>query len=222
MPANEEKIRVFIIDDHPMVCDGLSTYLNLKPDMTTVGMATSGEMAINKLAATPADVLILDLTLQSENGMALIKRLIQAFPEARVLVLTMHKNQELVAQALSLGASGYLLKEDSAEEVIQGIRSVYAGKEYITPRLSSSNSKESRAKNKQKDSEILAGQVLMLTSREQEILHCLGLGMRSAAIAEKLCISIKTVNAHRQNIRSKLGLKDYAELMAFAARAGKP
>lgn len=216
MNADFEKIKVFIVDDHPLVREGLGTFLQTQPDIKVVGNAATGSEATSFLAAHKVDVMIIDLTLKNESGFELLEKIKDKYPEIRSIVLTMHKSAQLMQQALGCGARGFLLKEDATHNIFQAIRAVMADGIYLSRSIDQVFAKlpEDTAQVGASLPEHLATR---LSRREQEILYYLGKGKKSQEIAEILALSAKTVNAHRQNIKRKLQLRDFTEVTAFAA-----
>lgn len=211
------KIRVYIVDDHPLVREGLSAFLTTQPDISVVGTGHKISEVLHELARTTADLIIVDLTLQDESGIDMLQQMQQRFPEIKTLVLTMHRSQQLMQQAIKSGARGFILKEEATTNIALAIRAIMAGGMFLTRKIEGFSAfldeeiKENRP--------IIAQHlVTQLTFREQQILEFLAEGKKSQEIGERLCLSAKTINAHRQNIKRKLQLKDSAAVTAFAAR----
>lgn len=217
MSAGLEKIKIFIVDDHPLVREGLAAFLQTQPDMLVVGTASTVIETTAFLTAHKVNVVIIDLTLKNESGFELLEKIKESHPDIRGIVLTMHKSAQLMQQALGCGARGFILKEDATNNVFQAIRAVMADGIYISKSIDQAFAKlpEDTAHVGESLPDHLAAK---LSPREQEILYYLGKGKKSAEIAKILFLSAKTVNAHRQNIKRKLQLRDFTEVTAFAAR----
>jgi DNA-binding NarL/FixJ family response regulator len=217
MSAESTKIKIFIVDDHPLVREGLAAFLQTQPDMVVVGTASTVLEAAAFLTAHKVNVMIIDLTLKNESGFELLEKIKDKHPDVRSIVLTMHKSGQLMQQALGCGARGFLLKEDATNNVFQAVRAVMADGVYLSRSVDKAFAKlpEDTAHVGESLPDHLATK---LSRREQEVLYYLGKGKRSLEIAEILSLSAKTVNAHRQNIKRKLQLRDFTEVTAFAAR----
>jgi len=207
-----DKIRILLADDHTILRDSLRVLLQHEPDMLIVGEAEDGHAALSLACQLLPDVVLLDIALPLLSGLETLRQIKLACPNVRVLILTMHDNEEYIRQALALGAMGYLLKDASAHELINAIRSVYRGETILSPavtRLVIENYLRwgEIQKNNPTDG---------LTPRESEILQLIAEGYSNKQIAEILCISIKTVQSHRLNLMSKLDLHNRADLIKYA------
>ncbi len=196
-------IRILLVDDHPMVRDGLRARLSTVPRFEVVGEADDADSALRRLADCRPDVVIQDVGLKIGNGLDLIVRMLADQAELRVLVFSMYDNAEYVQRALQVGARGYVLKDAPASEIVAAIEAVAAGGVYLSPAASRHLLQ-------------VQGGRQDLTAREAEILAALGRGEASKQIARKLSLSIRTVEAHRQSIKRKLGLTGQAELIKYA------
>jgi len=207
--------RILIADDHPIVRDGLKSLLNLYSEMTVVGEANDGEQAIAMASELKPDLLLLDIGMPKLNGLQVLQKIKSLLPEMKVLVLSQYDSEEYLFSVLRYGASGYLLKETSSEELISAIHTVVNGKIYLSPIMVQALVSEFLALEdstvKVKDS---------LTSREEEVLLLVAQGNTSKAIAEKLSISVKTAQTHRYHIMEKLGLHNQTEIVKYAIRKG--
>jgi two-component system response regulator NreC len=215
--AARGKIRVLLADDHTILRAGLKIMLNIQPDIEVIGEASDGKQAIAEAQRLAPDVILMDITMPECNGIEATRQVKRLLPETRVLVLTMHENEEYLFQVLRAGASGYILKEAADTELISAIRSVYAGRFYLSPSAQS----------------LMIGDYLLrvrtgeerdsysaLTEREREILKLVAEGYTNNQIAEQLFISPKTVDTHRTHIMDKLNLHSRAELVKYAMRRG--
>lgn len=211
MQYNEDrKARIMIVDDHPIIRQGMAMLINREPDMQACCEAEQIEQAIEANRACPHDIVILDMSLDGFSGLELLRRLKFEFPELPVLMLSMHDEAIYAEPALRAGAQGYLMKQVATEGLLQAIRQVLKGELYVSDQLSTRMLKKmmSGAKN---DSPV--GD---LTPSELEVLHLVGMGLGTSEIAEKLARSIKTIESHKANIKRKLKLESGNQLTLFA------
>ena len=200
-------IRILLVDDHPMVRDGLRARLSTVPRFEIVGEAGDADTAMRCLADCRPEIVIQDVGLKEGSGLDLIGRMLLGQEALRVLVFTMYDNAEYVQRALQVGARGYVLKDAPANEIVAAIEAVAAGGIYLSPATSrhlfpSQGSRQA------------------LSPREAQILAALGRGESSKQIARELALSVRTVEAHRQSIKRKLGLDGQAELIKYAVEHG--
>lgn len=210
-------IRILLVDDHTILRAGLKMMLNAQPDMEVVGEAQDGRQAIHEVQRLQPDVILMDITMPDMNGIEATRQVKKILPDAKVLVLTMHENDEYVFQALRAGASGYMLKEAADTELISALHVVQNGQFYLSPAAQSVMVGDylQRVKiGEEKDS------YSVLTEREREILKLVAEGYTNNQIAERLVISPKTVDTHRTHIMDKLNLHSRAELVKYAMRRG--
>ena len=196
-------IRILLVDDHPMVRDGLRARLSTVPRFEIVGEADDAETAMLQLADGHPEVVIQDVGLKGGNGLDLIEQMLAGREALRILVFSMYDNAEYVQRALQLGARGYVLKDAPASEIIAAIEAVAAGGVYLSPTVSRHLFQPAGARQ-------------ALSPRETQILAALGRGESSKQIARELALSVRTVEAHRQSIKRKLGLDGQAELIKYA------
>lgn len=196
-------IRILLVDDHPMVREGLRARLSRVPHLAVVGEAGDAPAALRCLAELRPDVVLQDVGLKEGNGIELVQAMLAQEPTLCVLMFSMYDNPEYVQRALQAGARGYLLKESPAEEIVVAIEAVAAGGTFLSPAVSR---------------QLFHQQVLrpMLTPRESQILSALGRGESSKQIAKLLGLSVRTVETHRQAIKRKLGIEGQAELIKYA------
>ena len=200
-------IRVLLADDHPLVQDGIRTCFEDIADIDVVGVASNGQELLDQVSELNPDVIITDISMPVMNGLEATRLLAQTHPSIKVLILTMHDNREYIQTALESGASGYLLKDQPASDLIEAIRSIYAGQKYFCSSASSMLHKRSKIAND-------------LTSRERSILMELLNGLNNRSIADKLSISVRTVECHRGNIYRKLDTHSMAGLIRYAKKYG--
>jgi DNA-binding NarL/FixJ family response regulator len=203
---NQKPIRVFCVDDHPIVREGLAGILHLQADMELVGETGSGQDAIELYSPLQPDVLLLDLRLRDMTGYEVMENIFTRFPKARVLVLTSLEGDADIERALALGAIGYVVKGSGRDELVRAIRSVYAGKKHIPAEVA------------QRLAEHLASE--KLTSRELEVLTQMARGKRNKEIGAELSIAEDTVKMHVKNILAKLEVNDRTEAVTIAMRRG--
>jgi DNA-binding NarL/FixJ family response regulator len=202
----QKRIRVFCVDDHPIVREGLAGILLLQADMELVGEAGSGRDAIELHSALQPDVLLLDLRLRDMSGYEVMEKIFTTFPKARVLVLTSLEGDADIERALALGASGYIVKGTGRDELVRAIRSVHAGKKHIPAEVA------------QRLAEHLASE--KLSPRELEVLTLMARGKRNKEIGAELSIAEDTVKMHVKNILAKLEVNDRTEAVTIAMRRG--
>lgn len=209
-------ISIILIDDHQVVRDGLKSMLSGVKDIEIIAQAGTGKELFGILANVQADVLILDIELPDISGLEICNRIADTYPDIRVLILSMYTGEEFIFKALAEGAKGYLPKNTTRDELVEAIYSVAAGKEYYSPLISEIMLKSyiKKAKSKKKD-EINLDEI---SKRELEVLKMLAEGIPNHEIAEKLFISIRTVESHKSHIMQKLELHTTAELVKFAIR----
>ena len=196
-------IRVLLADDHKIVRDGLKRILAATVDLQVAGEAGDGDALLRLAKSADYDVAVIDLSMPGLSGIALVKRLTAEKPKLRVLVLSMHGEQQYAARALKAGASGYLNKDSAAEQLVSAIRKIAAGGVHITEAAAASLVSE-----KKKHEE--------LSNREFEVLRLLVEGLGPTEIGERLHLSVKTVSTHKTRILEKLSLGSTAELVRYA------
>lgn len=196
-------IRILLVDDHPLVRDGLRARLSLAEGLETVGEAGNAAEALVRLAETRPDLVLMDVGMKDVNGIELTRRLLERAPSLRVLMLSMYDNPEYVQRALQAGACGYVLKDAPAGEILAAIDAVAAGGTFLSPGVSRRLFRNQAPRP-------------LLSARESEILAALGRGASSKQIAVDLGLSVRTVETHRQNIKRKLEIDGQAELIKYA------
>src|SRR5215472_9177575 len=210
-------IRILLADDHTILRAGLKMMLNAQPDMEVIGEAQDGRQAMQEAQRLHPDIVLMDITMPDINGIEATRRIKKQLPEIKVLILTMHENDEYVFQALRAGASGYLLKEAADTELISALHVVQSGQFYLSPAAQSVMVGDYLQRvriGEEKDS------YNSLTEREREILKLVAEGHTNNQIAEILVISPKTVDTHRTHVMDKLNLHSRAELVKYAMRRG--
>lgn len=212
MPAKttkSAKLRVFLVDDHPLVRKGISDCIHDEADMTVCGHAGTAAEALSAIASQKPDVALVDISLPGRDGIELTKDIKTQSPRTQVLVLSMHDESLYAQRALRAGAGGYLMKNASASTVVRAIRNVYGGKLVLSPAIQNQLILQAVGSGKRSPLETLS-------DREIQILRLYGEGRTRGQMATQLNLSIKTVESHRANICRKLGLKNSTELLRYA------
>jgi DNA-binding NarL/FixJ family response regulator len=206
-------IRVLIVDDHAIVRAGLRRVLDVEPDIETVGEAADAERAVFEAIENAPDIVLLDVMMPGKSGIEGMPAILQAVPDARVLVLSMQDDPRYVREAFDAGASGYVLKEAADTEVVAAVRAVAAGDRYLHPSLGARLFAAESAERRRAEDD-------PLSDREREVLGLLALGHTNQEIAKMLFISVRTAETHRAHIMRKLGLGSRAELVRYALVEG--
>lgn len=208
-------VRVLIADDHTLVRESLVSLLESGGDVQVVAQAADGLETVEKAIATRPDVVVTDISMPRLNGIEVVRRLREALPDTRVLVLTMHQEDEYVLQAVRFGAAGYMVKDSAASELLIAVRSLHAGRGYFGPQAA-----KALAEQLQHPERDLGDPYGELTPREREVFHLLAEGLTTKEIARQLGISVKTAENHRARVLAKLGVRNTAELVRYALRRG--
>jgi DNA-binding NarL/FixJ family response regulator len=209
-------IKILLADDHKIMRDGLRTLLEKQPDMTVIGEAENGRHTVEKALKAKPDVVIMDISMPDLNGIEATRQITGANPHIKILALSMHSDKRFVAEILTAGASGYLLKECAADELAAAIRAVMKGEKYLCPGVADVVVKDYVQRLSREKSSVSHP----LTPREREVLQLLAEGKATKQIALKLHLSVKTVETHRRQIMQKLDIHSVAELTKFAVREG--
>ena len=212
--TNAKCIRVLIADDHAVVREGLRALITLEPGMEVVGEAADGIEAVRQIRALQPDVILLDMVMPGKDGLGVINEIRQDNPDVRILILTSFVEDEKVIPAIKAGALGYLLKDSSPQQLLQGIREVYRGESVLHPRIARKLIGEISGPRTQPPT------VELLTEREVEVLKLVAQGLPNQDIAEKLVISEWTVRTHVRNILDKLHLANRTQATLYALREG--
>lgn len=214
--ASTTKARILVVDDHPMVRDGLVQLISQHPDLICCGEADSVAAAQTAVERKLPDLVILDLRLKGGDGLELIKSLKSQHPRIKILILSQYDAPMYAERALRAGAVGYVVKEQAAAEVLQAIRTVLGGQVYLTRCMASIILQKMVGLKAEGRSGVEA-----LTDRELHVLNLLGGGLSTRQIANELKLSFKTVETHRENIKRKLGLSNAAALVHYATQWGR-
>jgi DNA-binding NarL/FixJ family response regulator len=204
--------RILIIDDHPMMRDGLRQLIGNEPDLEVVGEADDAPTALEAAEKLKPDIAIVDITLRDSSGLELIKDLQIRAPNIAVLVLSMHDESLYAERVLRAGGRGYIMKQEGGKKIIEGIRRVLSGSAYVSDTISARilDAFSGRSQNQ--------SAVQSLTDREFEVFQLIGQGLSTSDMADKLHVSVKTIEVHRVNIKTKLNIPTAPELIRFAVR----
>jgi two-component system response regulator NreC len=209
--------RILIADDHTILRAGIRSLLDMMPDFQVVGEVDNGKDAIYHAGQLKPDLVLTDLSMPKTNGTEAIQRIKSRYPDIKVLVLTVHKTEEHVHAALKAGADGYVLKDDTSDELISAINNIVAGNTYLSPSICSEVVMGYLA---DPDNEKIPTSIDLLTTREREVMKLIAEGFRNKDVAEYLSISLKTVEKHRSNMMKKLDLHSSSSITSFAIKNG--
>jgi DNA-binding NarL/FixJ family response regulator len=210
--------RLFLVDDHPIVRDGLRLLLAREPSLVIVGEASQGQELLDRLPTTPADVVVLDMTMPVLDGLATTLRLRAEFPAVKILVLSALSHERCVGQLLDAGASGYALKNADASELVMAIQAVAAGRQYLCSEMGLYLLQKVLTRDSAPAESAQPG--CQFSRRETEVLQLLSEGLTTSKIAEKLFTSKRTIETHRQNMLEKSQAKNSAALIRLAMAQG--
>ncbi|MGG4267939.1 response regulator [Peribacillus simplex] len=212
-------IRVLIVDDQPLIREGLAALLNLRPEIEVVGMASDGMEAYESALEMKPDIVLMDIRMTRTNGVEGTRLITSSLPDTKVLMLTTFQDSELIFSALQEGASGYLLKDMSADMITNGIKTVQSGGMVLPPEITAQMLQEIK-RNRETIVSVKPAVLQDLTKREHDVLLNLGYGKNNKEIATTLSITEGTVKNHVSNIISKLELRDRTQAAVFAVRYG--
>lgn len=210
------KIKIFIVDDHIMLREGIKQIVAENEELDIIGETGDGNDAVKQVCDLKPDIVLMDISLPSLNGIEATRRIKRDCPDIKILALTMHDNEEYLSQMLQAGASGYILKRAAGSELQEAINVVSRGESYLYPSAAKHLIGSYLKKMESGGKATLDG----LTGREQEILILVAEGKTNKAIAGHLQLSVKTIEAHRSNIFEKLGISDRVEATRYAIRRG--
>lgn len=213
MSKRRAPARILIVDDHPLVREGLATRIALQPDLQVCGEAGTEDEAIALVGQTGPDLVLVDIALKSGHGIELVKQIKQRHPTVKTLVVSGFQESLYAERALRAGALGYLNKQESNEKVIDAIRTVLRGERFVGPDVSRRLINQALG-----GADATQPPIKRLTDRELEIFRMIGEGLTSGTIAERLFLSPHTIDTHRENIKRKLGLKNAGELSRAAVQ----
>jgi DNA-binding NarL/FixJ family response regulator len=210
--ATTKKSKVFVVDDHPIIRQGLALMINREPDLTVCGEAQDAHTAIQAVATAKPDIMIVDISLSGPDGLDLLKDIRMRYPELPVLILSMHDEGIYAERALRAGAQGYIMKQEATEKVLVALRRILTSEIYISERIANRMLQRyigSRGAGR-------PSSVADLTDRELEVFRLIGEGHSTRRIAEELHISVKTVESYQAHIKEKLSLRSARELVQHA------
>jgi DNA-binding NarL/FixJ family response regulator len=210
--TDENKTKILIVDDHPIVRQGLAELINHESDLTVCGQAEDAHQALKAVKELRPNMAVVDISLKGTSGMELIKDINAQYPNLPVLALSMHDESLYAERTLRAGARGYIMKQEATEKVITAIRKILSGEIYVSDKMA--------AKMVRKlvggQTEISTSPVGRLSDRELEVFHLIGKGYGTRQISERLHLSVKTIETYRAHIKEKLDLTDAAKLLQYA------
>lgn len=206
-----QKAKIIIVDDHPIVRQGMAMLINREGDMRACCEASDTEQALAMNRSCQHNLAIVDLSLAGSSGLELVKRLLYGFPDLRILMMSMHDETTYAEIALRAGVHGYLMKQAATDTMLQAIRQILKGETYVSDQVKARMLHKTGYGNPDQ-----ASPIKNLTANEVEVLHLIGLGLGTSEIAGKLFRSVKTIESHRANIKKKLNLNSGSQLAHFA------
>jgi two-component system response regulator NreC len=211
------KIKLLLAEDHTIVREGLQALLKQSEDIEVIGQAEDGQAAVRKTDELKPDVVLMDISMPILNGIEATRQIKKLYPHIKVLILSMHPNEEYIYAALNAGASGYILKQDAHPDLISAIQVVAGDKVFLSPSISTKV-----VKDYLHNIAALAApdDLEKLTSRERQILQLIAEGKSNKEISAMFFISVKTVETHKANLKEKLGVRTTADLVKYAVRKG--
>jgi len=210
-------VRILIADDHTILRAGIRSLLDMVPNFEVIGEVDNGKDAIHQAGLLKPDLILSDLSMPKTNGTEAIQRIKSRYPDIKILVLTVHKTEEYVHAALKAGANGYVLKDDTSDELINAIQNIAIGKTYLSPSICSEVVMGYLA---DPGKEKINTSIDQLTTREREVMKLIAEGYRNKDVAEYLSISLKTVEKHRSNMMKKLDLHSASSITSYAIKNG--
>ncbi len=214
LSTKRQKHKIFIVDDHPMIRQGLTQLINQETDLTVCGEASDIRSSMDAVPACSPDVVIVDLSLGQESGIRLIEDLLLQCPSIKILVLSMHDESFYAERCFKAGAKGYIMKQEPPEKVLLAVKKVLKGELYLSDKLSSKLLHKFVSKN----ADVHSSPVEWLSNRELEVFQLIGQGLKTRKIAEQLNLSIKTIETHMDHIKKKLNLSDSRTLIMQAVQ----
>ena len=210
------KIKILLADDHKLFRDGLRTMLGEQKNIEVVGDAVDGMMALELAGKLKPDIILMDISMPGLNGIEATRRIGAEYPDIFVIILSMHSERRFVVESLKAGARGYFLKDSAIEELIRAIETVKCGQVFLSSQITDFVVKDYMRLSDTKEVSAYS----LLSGREREVLQLLAEGKSTREIAEKLFVSVKTVETHRKQIMNKLDIRSIAELTKYAIREG--
>lgn len=212
--SGNTKIRVFLVDDHPLMRQGVSQLINIQPDMEVCGEADDAPSALKEIEKVKPDAAIIDISLKGTNGIELIKNLKAIHKFLPILVLSMHDEGIYAQRILRAGALGYVMKQDASDKVVTALRRIMSGEIYVNEKVGSQMLHQALTGRGKPD----ASPIDRLSDRELEVIQAIGEGKPTRQIARDLNVSVKTIESHRAHIKDKIGLKNASELVKFSVQ----
>jgi len=209
-------IRIIIADNHKIVLSGLRSLTEKEPDFEVIAEADNGRTAVRLSLELVPDLVVMDIAMPELNGIEATRQIIATHPGIKVIALSMHADKRYVMEMLKAGASGYLLKDNAYEELARAIHTVVGNRTYLSPQIAEIVIGDYVQLARAADGSVFS----LLSAREREVLQLLAEGNSTAGIADRLCISVKTVETYRQHIMEKLNIRSIAELTKYAIREG--
>jgi len=209
----KSKTKILIVDDHPIVRQGLAQLIDQEDDLAVCGQAEGVHQALSAIKKTKPGTVVVDISLKDRSGLELITDITARYPELAVLALSMHDESVYAERALVAGAKGYVMKAEATENVVKAIRTVLDGGVYLSDKMSAKMMHKLVGRKAGK-----SGGIDCLSNRELEVFNMIGRGIGTREIAEKLCLSIKTIETYRAHIKEKLDIKDASALLTRAVQ----
>ena len=210
------KHRVIVVDDHPIVRQGLAQMIDREPDLVVCGEAEEAHAALQAIAALKPDIVVIDISLNGPSGIEMLKTLRQTDPKLRVLILSMHDEMVYAERALRAGANGYIMKQEATEMVLVALRRILGGEVYVSSRVANRMLKQMVGGVPRSQQVSGLSPVDGLTDRELEVFRLIGEGHSTRQISDELHLSVKTVETYQSHIKEKMGLKNARELVQYA------
>lgn len=207
-------IKILLVDDHAIVREGIRSLLSHHKDLQIVGQAVDGRQAVTAVSKLRPDVVLMDITMPVMNGLEATQEIHRQFPETRVLILTQHESKEYILSVLRAGAAGYILKNAHGDELVDAIHAVYQAGAYLPPNIAQA------VVNAMAQPPAPEPAQSLLTERERQVVRYIAEGLSSREIADRLSISVRTVDTHRAHIMEKLEIHSSADLIKYAIREG--
>lgn len=212
-------IRILIVDDQPIVCEGLNAILQLEEDFEVAGVCYNGQEALESCRQAKPDIVLMDARMPVINGIEATKEISRLFPDIKVLILTTFNEESLIFEGLQAGARGFLLKDTQPDDLCKNIRAVYAGGACLHPDVTLKVLERISARRMETEYNLSGKNFELLTSREKEVLRLIGRGLSNTEISTALCIVEGTVKNHVSNLLSKLGARDRTQLAILAQKS---
>jgi len=212
---NKSTVKILLVDDHPIVLDGIKSHLTAQPDFEVIGEASNGQEGVRKARQLRPNIVLMDISMPHMNGLEAVSQLRKQAPDTKIVILTMHNNKEYIAQVVRSGARGYLLKDSSPAELVRAIKLIHAGGVYFSPSVSKALIEEV-AVGGQFGSPPMPG----LSAREREVLVLIANGNSNKEIASQLGIGVRTTETHRERVMRKLDIHTVAGLTKYAIARG--